>query len=145
MLGVAIALLIAGWGYFIADRVVELVFLSATNFLFWWYIVFTSIIAVVYGLIFLISIICGTAFGAVCGGKLGAILGFLGGSALSTIGLAKLVVKRGLLIFGTHMLHNSVVIITDSSPEWNMSKVVFGAILLVIGLIMNKKNSGSSS
>ncbi len=144
MLGVFIALIIAGWKYFISHQAAEVVFLSATNFLFWWFIITTIILAVIYLILTVLIALGITVAGAKSGGVIGGILGFLGGSVLNVILLIVFVVARGLLIFGVYLVHHSLTM-TGGTPEWNVGKLILGIVLFLIGLIMNKSSKSSSS
>lgn len=144
MLGVFIALLIAGWKYFISHQTPEAVFLSATNFLFWWFVITSIILAGIYLVIALGITEGGAIGGASAGGLLGGILGFVGGGALSFIILFVFAIARGLLIFSTYLIHHSLIM-ADGNPEWNTGKLVLGIILFLIGLTANRASSSSSS
>jgi len=144
MLGVFIALLIAGWKHFISHQAAEAIFLSATHFLLWWFIITTIILAVIYLILTILIALGITVAGAEKGGVIGGILGFLGGSALNFLILIVFAVARGLLIFGISLVHNSLIM-TDGTPEWNVGKLILGIVLFIIGLIMNKSSKSSSS
>jgi len=152
MLGVFIALIMAGWKYFISHQAAEVIFLSTTNFLLWWFIITSAIIAVIYLVVALLIMTgvtiggagAGAERGGAIGGAFGGILGFLGGGALSAIILVFLAIARGLLIFGAYLAHHSLTMV-DGSPEWNVGKLILGIVFFLIGLIMNKSSSSSSS
>ncbi len=145
MLGVFIALVITVWKYFVLHQAPEIIFLSITNFLLWWFII-TSAIILVICLISFILMTLGITIGGreLQGGALGGIAGFLGGSALSLIALIIVAICRGLLISGTYLIHHSLII-NNNVPEWNLEKLILGIVLLFIGLIASKSSSSSSS
>ncbi len=154
MIGVIIALVMAGWKYFISHQTANVIFLSTTNFLFWWFVITSAIIVAIYLVVALLTIagmtIGGAGVGAgaeksgVLGGIFGGIFGLLGGSALSAIALVLILIARGLLIFGVYLAYHSLIM-TDGNLEWNVSKLILGIVLFLIGLIMNKSSGSSSS
>lgn len=120
------------------------IFLGATNLLFWWYVVVYAILGVIAILIALGMIGGGTIVGALSGGILGAILGFITGGALSTLILLAFVIKAGCLIGGAYLLHNAVIITPTGVPAWDTIKLIFGIVLLLIGLTKTRSSRSSS-
>lgn len=147
MFGVFLALLAAGWKYFISHQAAGVIFLSVTNLLFWWYVITSSILLAISLVVYLILIATGTVGGAASGaalgdtkgGVIGGVLGFFGAGALSIISLVKFIVKKAVLIFGVYLLHHSLII-TDGLMEWNMGNVIIGGALFTIGLVINKRS-----
>ncbi len=147
MFGLFLALLIAGWKYFISHQAAAVIFLSTTNILFWWYVITASILLAISLVVYLALILGGTiggaasgaALGETKGGIVGGVLGFFGAGALSIISLVIFVVKKAVLIFGVYLLHHSLII-TDGLAEWNMTKVIIGGALFIIGLVLNKRS-----
>lgn len=145
MLGVVVAIIYAAIVYlFGAPNTPAETFVSAINFLFWWYIITSIILMIIYLLIALIITGTLTCAGGKRGGVWGGILGFLGGGVLSGLIIILGIIARGLLIVGTYLLKNSLVLNPDGSGQWIITKLIIGGLLLVIGLIMNKNSSSSS-
>lgn len=110
-------------------------FSSATNLLFWWYVV-TSIIS--GGIIILISIGVigvGTLIGGRAGGFFGGLLGLIGGSALSFLILLVSALRTACAIGGAYLLSHSLIV-SNVATDWDILKLVFGALLLVISLVI---------
>lgn len=133
MWGIVLALLVAAWGYLSGDESGALVFLSATNFLFQWYIITTVIIGSIYFIFYGIAMILGTTIGVLAGGRIGGLLGFLGVSTLSGLFVLLSLFKRGGMIFGAYLLSDSVIV-TDNLAQWNMGEALIGAVILVVFL-----------
>jgi hypothetical protein len=118
----------------------EGVFLGGTNFLFWWYIVFSALIGIVVLIFAIILPILGACFGSGLSYKRPKSFGFLGamaGGGLSIVMIGAFVIARGCLIYGIYLLHHAL------SPEgvWDKNQVIIGAIVFVVGLILNRGNS----
>lgn len=143
MLGIVIAVIVAAWATFISGHSMEAGFLSATGFLWVWYCIWTVVIALIAAGIMLVATGVMTFAGAESLGKVGGFLGFAAGGALSALILIMVMVSRALLLGGTYLL------MTSGAPEmafaqFNTNKLIFGTLLLVIGLVMSKSSSSSS-
>ncbi len=141
MLGIIVAILYAGI-CFIGGTSLVVVYAGATNFLFYWYIVTSCIVGLIVGIAILIVLLGGTVVGTESGGVLGGLLGFLVGGAISVLILIVTCISRGLLIGGAYLLHTAYVA-GGSFSDFDHTKLIFGGIMLSIGLIMSKF-SGSS-
>lgn len=85
--------------------------------------------------------------GANAGGVIGGMLGAFGGAVFSLLLLIRFVVKSVLLLLGTYLLSHAGTA-NMTLKEFNMSMLIFGAIIYIVGLIIfrNKKSdSGNSS
>jgi len=147
MLGLIIAFVYAAIVYFIVQPPSTLpdAFLDATNFLFWWYIVTSAILGAIMVVIVLGMLGGGLILGLKGWGIAGGLLGFLGGGAISIFVAIVFVIRTGCLIGGVWLLHHSLAIASVGNVEWDMPKLVFGGILLLIGLLMNRSSGHSSS
>lgn len=149
MFGIVIAVLVAAWAVFIGNSNMEAGFLSAVGFLWVWYWIWT----VVIGLIFLVVMLGATGALTLAGadsarsrlgGLFGGMLGFAAGGALSILVIGVVMISRALLLGGVYLL------MTSGSPqmsftEFSTNKLIFGTLLLVLGLVMSKSSSSSSS
>jgi len=110
-------------------------FLNATSFLFWWYTIITC-------LLFALCLVGIIFFGAIAFGQSHGIIRIPAGIAFGAVmGIILLVValsKNFLLIFGAYLLYTSVVISSSEPPVWDQTKLIFGSILLLIGVIATR-------
>ena len=141
MVGLILALLYFGWSYFISHNALIPTYEAATNFLFWWYVVF----AVIMGLFYLVISILGSLGlglkGAENFGSFGGLLGFFGGGTALTLLLAvSYAINYGSLLFGTHLLRTAW-----TGESWDTVRVAFGVLLLLVGIIVGRSRSSSSS
>jgi hypothetical protein len=149
MLGIFITVLIGIYQYLFITQTFEVIYLSLTHFLFWWYII-TSGIAML--LIAAISIgitgygaYKGSGLGYSGGGKiLGGLLGLAGGGAFSLVLMAVFAVGCGLKIGGVYLLSTAVTV-AGQGYAWDIKTLIFGALALLLGLIMGKSSRSSSS
>lgn len=144
MLGIVIAAVVAAWTTFIGGHSMEAGFLSATGFLWVWYWIWTIVVAFIAAGIMLVATGAMTLAGAESFGKVGGFLGFAAGGALSALVLVLVMISRALLLGGTYLL------MTSGTPEmafsqFSTNKLIFGTLLLVIGLVISKSSSSSSS
>lgn len=145
MIGLIIAILYGLAVYFLGEpNTFPEVFLSATNFLFWWYVITSAIFFPIVLLISLGILGGGTILGHEAGGLLGGILGFLGGGALSVFTLIFSLIGIGFKIGGAYLLHHALTISSAGIAEWNVSAVIAGGVLLGTALLMGKSISFSS-
>lgn len=149
MFGIVIAVLIGLFQYIFATKAPEAIWLISTNFLFWWYIVWSSVLAIIVFLVMLgitgaTTFVAGsTGYGA--GSKLlRGIGGFVGGGALSLLVGVLFSISAGLKIGGVYLLSTAVTL-TEHGYVWNTTTLIFGTLALVVGLIMSKSSSSSSS
>lgn len=145
MWGLIIATLIGGAMYLFGENVApESAFLSGTNFLFYWYLVF-GIIGVVIGVLLALGIMgAGTFAGGSAWGIGGGLLGAVGGGVLGLFILALIVVGSGMRVAGAYLLHDSVVL-TEGVYVWEVPKVVIGGLLVGLPLLIRSSSSSSSS
>ncbi|MBI4991703.1 MAG: hypothetical protein HZB99_00605 [Candidatus Harrisonbacteria bacterium] len=153
-MGILLAAIYAGFLYLFRTTNWPEIFLTSTNFLFWWYVVTSALIGLVVGLATLMFAVGGAVTGGLVGsesggGKAGAVagalLGLLGGGALSLLMLVSVAVGRLSLIYGTYLLHNSLLLTVSGGAEWDQTKLMIGGFLLLLGLVMGKGSGSSSS
>lgn len=145
MVGLFFALAYAGYQHFALHTNDSLTYSSAMTFLFNWYI-WTSVVIGVFtvGFAFVVTFL-GEEAGAAAGGFVGRTLGFLGGAALSALMIAVTIASRGSLIAGSWLLTQAMVLSTDGLPVWDNTKLAFGGLLLLVGVILGRSSSSSSS
>ena len=142
MFGLFLALLYAGYHYVGGTNLFTIYQLS-TSFLYTWYIWTTVVLGIIYGIIALLFLLGGAGLGAEKGGMIGGILGFIGGGVLSVLMLLLVGVSRACLIIGTILLKQALIF--GEVPTWDTTKLIFGAVLLLIGIIMGRSSSSSKS
>lgn len=148
MFGVVIAVLIGLFQYIFVTKAPEAIWLTSTSFLFWWYIVWSSILAINI-LLVMLRITGDTTFAAGSSGYgagsklLRGIGGFVGGGALSLLVGVLFFIFAVLKIGGAYLLSTAVTL-TEQGYVWDTTTLIFGTLALVIGLIMSKSSSSSS-
>jgi len=141
MLGIVIAVIVAAWTVFIGGNTMEIGFLSATGFLWVWYWIWTVVVLIIVSGIMLVTMGALTFAGAKIFGKVGGFFGFVAGGAFPILVAARVMIARALLLGGTYLLMTSGTLEMTFS-QFSTSKLIFGTLLLVIGLVISKK-SGS--
>ena len=149
MFGVIIAIWIGLFQYIFVTKAPEAIWLISTNFLFWWYIVWSSVLAIIVFLVMLgimgVTTFAAGSTGYGAGSKLlRGIGGFVGGGALSLLVGVLFFISAGLKIGGIYLLSTAVVL-TEQGYVWNTTTLIFGTLALVVGLIMSKSSGSSSS
>lgn len=152
MIGLFLALLYAG--VMSIKGLPNLAILSqSSNFLFWWYIIW-SVIQSIPVLFFLFILTLGTtAMGAGAGydsgrngAVLGGLIGLLLGGSLSLLAVTRFAIKRMLLILGSYLLSKSVFL--DSSlignGQLDKQKFTIGLLLLATSLIILRPKISST-
>ena len=147
MLGLFLAVVYAAWTFFTGSDVLRAnwgpIYYNTFGFLHQWYIWTTVIMAVIGIIIFLIALFMGTAAGAQSG-PWGAALGFFGVGFISILAFAFFIVGRGCLIVGSLLL-SQALISGPPEPTWDITKLVIGIILMIVGLAIRTSGSSSSS
>lgn len=132
MIGFILALLYFAAIYFLGQPTTAPEgFLSATNFLFWWYIVTTAIIGAIILLVGLGS--SGLTAHFADNKLLGFLIGSLGGAATIVI-LVLFAISSAISIIGVYFLHHSLIITATGIAECNTVELIIGIVLLVVGL-----------
>lgn len=145
MLGLIIAAIYGAIIYFLGEpTTLAQSFLSATSFLFWWYVVTCSIQAILVLLVFLGFIGGATYGGSQVGGFLGGILGFFSGGAFSVILLVIFAFHAACFIVGAYLLHHAATLEPMVGDRWNTTKLIIGGLLVLLGLIMSKGSNKRS-
>ena len=148
MFGLIVSVIYAAILHFMYGASNVSAYLDATNFLFWWYAVTSSILGVVLLIAaFAISGLAanaGQAAGEEAGGgrgkTIGALAGLAVGGGFSIILFAIAAVRCGALIAGSWLLHTAVNI----SGEWDNNKLIWGGVLLVLGLLISTGNKATT-
>jgi hypothetical protein len=144
MLGIVIAVIVAAWTVFVGGHTMEAGFVSATGFLWVWYWIWTVIIGIfTAGMMLVVTGVMTFAAADAIGSKLGGFLGFAGGGALSVLIVTVIMISRALLLGSSYLLMTSGTA-QMSFTEFSTNKLIFGTLLLVVGLMMSKATSPSS-
>jgi len=145
MLGLIIAAIYGTIIYFLGEpSALAQSFLSATSFLFWWYVVTCSIQAILVLFVFLGFIGGATYGGSQVGGFFGGILGFFTGGAFSVLLLIIFTIHAACFIVGAYLLNHSLTLQAEGPPLWNNTKLLIGGLLVLLGFIMSKGSSKHS-
>ncbi len=144
MLGIVIAVIIAAASAVIGGHTMEAAFLSGLGFLWVWYWIWAIVTLVVIGLIMLAVMAGTTILGAGALGWVGGFLGLAGGAAMSALAIVLVSINNALLLGGTYLLMTAGTS-TMTFAEFSTNKLIFGTLLLVIGLVMSRSSSSSSS
>lgn len=48
--------------------------------------------------------------------------------------------NRVCFIFGAYLLHNAIIL-RPESHDWNTAKIIFGGLLILLGIVMSKKSN----
>lgn len=144
MFGIVIAVIVAAWTVFIGGNTMEAGFLSGMGFLWVWYWIWTTVIGVfITGMMLIVTGALMFASADAMGSKVGSLLGFAGGAALSILVITIVMISRALLLGGTYLLMTSGTS-EMSFADFNTNNLIFGTLLLVVGLVMSKSASSSS-
>jgi len=119
-------------------------FLSATDFLLWWYIV-TSIISAVFMALLALGLLgAGSVIGGLAKGAQGAVVGFFTGGAVAVWAAIIFIVSCAMSIGGAYFLHSSVEINSAGITQWNFPILIVGLIIIAIKVIWQMVSSVSS-
>lgn len=145
MLGIVLVLIWGAAKHFGASDVpLNTLFLQGTDFLYTWYIVFTVILGVInLGYAICLPIVYAGYARDINPNRwrIYGLLGALAGGGLSVILLAVFAVGRACLIGGTYLLHQSLM----PDGAWDQTKLIWGGIVLLIGLVLSMPSPSSSS
>lgn len=140
MTGLVLALLYSGWQY-LHGVPVDAFYPAATNFLFWWYVVMAVIVGMFYIGITLLMSVGLMSSGLESAGIVGALLSMtIGGAAVTLIVLVSYLLNFGSLIIGTVLLQSAYV-----GGHWDAVRVVFGGLLVIVGILVGSSRTSSSS
>jgi len=136
MIGLAGVVAWSAWQY-IHGVSLKAIYPPAVNFLFWWFVAWAILTAVIY----LIVLIGGSiGFSLSSSSFLRGIFTGLGiGLAGSVVGAIGLLIGYGALIFGTFILKGALV-----NNTWDIGRLIFGGALVIIGLCLNTSKKSSS-
>ena len=143
MLGLLIALGVFGWGVVVNKEVMEVAFCDAASFLYVWYWIWAVIIGIfscIFGLVFPLL---GASVGGSAGGTVGAFAGFLLGSVGSMFLVFLILLGRILTVFGAWLLMTAG---NSQMPfsEFDKGRLIAGAIILLIAVVLSRRHSSSS-
>jgi len=114
-------------------------FKSATNFLFWWYLIVFIIKGIFPLLATLGIVVVGAVAGADEGSLRGALLGALGFGTVFTGPIWFYFLGRyACLLVGVRLLSSSVIVVSGGAPEWDGAKLIIGGILVIIARKLRK-------
>lgn len=147
MLGIIIATLIATWTVFMSKATMVAGFLAATHFLWIWYWIWTVVIGIYVVILMLVMMGAFTISGAgamLRSRWLGGLAGLMVGGGLSVFIFVMTSVTRALLLVGTYLLMTAGNVGMKSFSEFDSTRLIFGGILLLLGLIMSRSSSSNS-
>lgn len=128
---------------FISGQAFPQIFSSSTDFLLWWYVI-TSIVLAVFMVVIVLGMLgIGSVAGASIGGFWGAGAGFLVGGALAVWATIVFLFSCAMSIGGAYLLHSSMAINPAGVVQWDSTKLIVGPILIVLNMIISQA-SGSS-
>ena len=150
MLGLFVAVLVFAFGAFISGDTYEASFLSASGFLYWWYIVTGAIIGVILALVVLGVTAGGAAVGhrglgkQMNGSAAGAVVGAGVGGSISALIVVLAAIPIVMSIGGAWLLS------TAGAPgmafeEFDQTKLIFGSILIVLSALFGMSRRSKSS
>lgn len=119
------------------------IFSSSTDFLLWWYVITSIILAVFMAIIVLGMLGIGSVAGASIGGFWGAGAGFLVGGALAVWATIVFLFSCILSIGGAYLLHSSMMINPAGVVSWDSTKLIVGPVLIVLNMIISQASSSS--
>ena len=146
MFGLIIAVLYAAYLYIISNLVPEVVYLKATNFLFWWCVVWAilwGMFAVFMGAI--LSLIIGR-LSAGLSDKLSGLNGLLGlsaGGAISALFVFFILIGQALWVGGAYLL-STALMVQDGLYHWDYGRLVLGGLLVLIALLSGRSKASFS-
>lgn len=136
MTGIILATLYAAWKCAVSHAAVETVYLNATNFLFWWYVVWGVIWGCAVSLILLFLIVAiGVNRGYVS--KIRVLLEMGGVGVLSALITFRFAARQALYIGGAYLL-NTALTQQNGAYQWEIARLIIGGLCLVIALLTKK-------
>lgn len=142
-MGMIAALLYAGYLYVIQDTIIEVTYLNATNFLFWWYVVWTIIFAVILFGIAIVAVVAGGVALGKDGGVLRGLFGAVLGGALSLVVVFVFAIRRALYVGGAYFLSTALVL-QDGFYHWEQGRLILGVLFLLVA-VLTKGSGGYNS
>ncbi|MBI3633966.1 MAG: hypothetical protein HY226_06805 [Candidatus Vogelbacteria bacterium] len=154
MFGLVIATFWALYAHSISGLPSGVILIKASTGLFYWYALwavlgglFTTVVSFLLPLFG--GIIAGCAAikakcgwqGALVAAGSGGFLGSLGGLYL----VISLFISASLKVGGTFLMSTSVVNAMSATPAWDDTRMLIGAIMLLLGLVFSRSSSSSSS
>ena len=109
----------------------NVIFKKATGFLFKWYVVIASLVALIT---IVLAVLGFLTVGFLAGGPLGALIGTFAGGAVALIATVYIGVAYVLQICGSKILQDSLTVDSIGTAAWDMQKVAFGIIMLFLGV-----------
>lgn len=144
IMGLIISLLYAAYLYTVSHSSFEVAYLSATNFLFWWYLVWTIIFGSFVAIIGIILPLVGGAAGYDRRDGAGAVVGFLLGGAASVFIIFLFLLRRAMYVGGSYLLSTAVAL-HGSAYQWDKGRLIFGGLLILVAVLTRSRSSSSSS
>ena len=129
MVGLFIAVIFAAT-LAVKGRTLQETYLSSTNFLFWWYVIW----GVVTFLFLSIGVVAGTALASLLMGPFAALLG----AGIATVAILAIVTMLSFLqVIGAYLLKTALMPqeVTGAYDEWKVARLVIGIILVAIGTL----------
>lgn len=147
MLGIIIALVLAAWDALVANGTLVTAFFSAVDFLWVWYWIWTVVLGVFIGVMVLVITVGGGIAGAdrlTRSRWLGGMVGLTAGGAISALIIVLTGIRSALLLIGVYLLKTAGNVGMVNFNEFDTKKLIFGSLLLLIGLILSRSSKSSS-
>ncbi|MBI4280859.1 hypothetical protein HY628_01520 [Candidatus Uhrbacteria bacterium] len=142
MFGLILTLVYAAYCV-ITGMSLEQFYLPATNFLFWWYLIWSIPLALIILFVVVILPLIGAVAVGDRLGKMGRLLGFVAGGSLSLLTVFLFAVRSGLAIGGAYLLNQGLTVI-GGQPHWNQTSAALGGIMVLIHVIARSSSSSSN-
>lgn len=150
ILGILYAALLLVFGGSVLGEVKEsAIFVSATHFMFIWYITWTVVLGIFPVGLMLFGGLAGAGAGIDAGGynkkhqTILGLAGFAGGTALAAIPMFFYLIRRGLYIFGAYLLYTAGTA-TMSLSNFNKTNLYLGGMMFCLILILKLKVKNST-
>ncbi len=158
MIGILISAALMAIFYLFGNDTIPQALISASNFLYVWYWIWSIfqgffIVLMSLGITSISAIASGAAGDEVTKSKkglaIGLITGAIGGAGLSFLLFLKWISIKIMMLIGTYLISTSG---SENTIDWqtmDMDRLIFGAVLLAISVILvrmlNKSSSSSGS
>ena len=149
MFGIFIAVIIFACKYLLGDSSLEVAYFASMNFLWIWYWIVSGLLSLFVIIMVLMTLATTTVYGAASSSrrnfsKIGAFLGLSMGAGISFFIIVSFVFSRALFLVGAYLL------MTAGNPgmvfsDFNTTKLIFGTVLLVLGIALSRKSKSSNS
>lgn len=142
MFAIILALFYSAYLYVISGSPAEIAYISATGFLYHWYLVWSIILGIVV-ILFTAFVTFGfTVMGSVADRKIGTFIGFLCGGAISFYATIRFIIRRILYTGGAYML-SIALFVKNGVYIWDYVLLGLGAAFIAIAVFTKKHRKAS--